>query len=599
MARAVEFLGRSYFSPGARGAFRAQPQPAGLSPDFNTLILIGASENGWNCNSDSLPLEKRVMEFGSSEEAVTVLGRGDLADAIANAFAPSRDNRFAAGPTLVKALCVSNNQHAAYSARTVLANNNLQIRAIVPGPRGNSTRVRVSSNGSIVQVGDASSISQSQPIVANEFSIQYNGNGTQAAVLINNQELRITLTGANDGSQNIAILLSEYATIGQIVDFINSRQGYQARVLSRPDRKSSQLDHIVAGDNVNIAGSSWVVTALLHEQSKFISGTGLAEVIPGESHNKPLSDMATFVYLTGGSSTNPQPSDWIEAIDLVYEKEVNGFFISLCTDLMAPTLHLADKLSVGNSPTGSFEKFGTSGLDTSKTIDERIDDIKLVNSEFLALGLSPLTVRQADRITNKTFTGWMAGVIHNAIKSSANLRETPTYKDMNIVDVPEQYSKTQINKIIQTGGLIVTRKPNRGPWKFEFALTSYQKNNIILNQTSIVCTALGLVKDFREYLQDTFLGEVPTDPDAFGGALTDADIRTAVTNRFRFTYVQQYGWLTRNIYTGENAFSENFTIQRDGDTLYFVFPDGKLVSPINFMFFLLNLDVVRGSSTGE
>jgi hypothetical protein len=99
-------------------------------------------------------------------------------------------------------------------------------------------------------------------------------------------------------------------------------------------------------------------------------------------------------------------------------------------------------------------------------------------------------------------------------------------------------------------------------------------------------------------LDNTYLGEVPTDPDAQGSALTDADIRTEINNRFKYVYVQQYGWLTRNIYTGESAFNENYTIRRDGDALFFIFPDGKVVSPINFMMFLMNLDVVRGSSNG-
>ncbi|EMN90609.1 hypothetical protein LEP1GSC108_3346 [Leptospira weilii str. UI 13098] len=193
----------------------------------------------------------------------------------------------------------------------------------------------------------------------------------------------------------------------------------------------------------------------------------------------------------------------------------------------------------------------------------------------------------------------MLAILHNAIKASGNVRETATYKDLNIVDAPEILTKTQIKKVLRAGGLVVTRKPNNGPFKIEFAITSYQTENLIKNQASTVCTALALVKDFREWLNVTFTGEVPTDPNALGTNLTDADIRTAVTQRFRNVYISQYGWLTRNIYTGEDAFDENFDIRRDGDVIYFAFPNGTIVTPINFMFFLLQLDVVRGVSRGN
>lgn len=307
--------------------------------------------------------------------------------------------------------------------------------------------------------------------------------------------------------------------------------------------------------------------------------------------------MASFSYLYGGATGTATATDFLNAIDTVFDTElIKGFYVNVCTSLETVRLYLADKLSNGNSPEGSDERFGGAGLDLARTIDQRIDDIKATNSEYLVLGFSPITRYASDRITLKTYPGWMLAVLHNAIKASGNVRETATYKDLNIVDAPEILSKTQIKKILRAGGLVVTRKPNNGPFKIEFALTSYQSENLIKNQASTVCTALALVKDFREWLNVTFTGEVPTDPNALGTNLTDADIRTAVTQRFRNVYISQFGWLTRNIYTGEDAFDENFDIRRDGDVVYFVFPNGLIVTPINFMFFLLQLDVIRGAS---
>lgn len=598
MARAVEFLGRLYFSPGTRGAFRAKPQPTGLSPDFTTLIIVGASQNGWSFTDSSLRLDQRVMEFGNAEEAVSVLGKsgGDLMDAIANCFPPSQDNRFM-GPQLIKAINVSTNIPAFANVETVLLGNQLHVKAIVPGVRGNTIRFRVSNGGTVVQVGDASDVSTSPNLESPEVSIAYLGDATTAILTIDNTEFKVELSGdQTDGTATLTIPVTDYKTVGELVDFVNSKPGYQAIVLSRPDRKTDYLDHITVAEAVDVK-SPVICNALFYEQQRYLRSSGLADIeIPSGKVKKPLGDMLTFTYLSGGSSSNPSPSDWINAIDFVYDKKVEGFFLSLCTDSLPAALHLADKIALGNSPDGSFEKIGTSGLDTETTIAERIDDLKLVNSEYVAMGFSPVIVRRADRVENKQFSGWMIGVIHNAVKASANLRETPTNKDLNIIECPEIYKDSDLRKIVQSGGMVVDRKPNRGPWKIHFALTTYQKENIILNQTSIVSTALGLVKDFREWCDSTFLAEVPTDPDAIGSGLTDADIRSAVDNRFRDVYIAQYGWLTRNIYTGEDAFDSRYSIRRDGDAIYFIFPNGNLVSPINFMFFLMNLDVVRGST---
>lgn len=596
-AREVEFLGRGYIQPGARGAFRTKPQTGGISPDFTTLVLIGSADNGYFSNDSSLPISKRVLEFSGPDEARSVLGSGDLTDAVINSFSPSKDSRFANGPQTIKTLNVSRNLSASVSVLSITTGISNIIKAQVPGPKGNQIRFRITNNGTVIQVGDKDGIVSSAPIEANEFRIQYIGNAETTNLTFDGTTLQVILSGASatDGSLNLNVPVKDYETISELVAYINSQSGYSAILLSQPDRKTKTLDYISTVDAVDIK-SGYTLRSLLYWQETFFLTNGLAEIELG-SQRKPCADMASFSYLYGGATGTATATDFLNAIDTVFDTElIKGFYVNVCTSLETVRLYLADKLSNGNSPEGSDERFGGAGLDLARTIDQRIDDIKATNSEYLVLGFSPITRYASDRITLKTYPGWMLAVLHNAIKASGNVRETATYKDLNIVDAPEILSKTQIKKILRAGGLVVTRKPNNGPFKIEFALTSYQFENLIKNQASTVCTALALVKDFREWLNVTFTGEVPTDPNALGTNLTDADIRTAVTQRFRNVYISQFGWLTRNIYTGEDAFDENFDIRRDGDVVYFVFPNGLIVTPINFMFFLLQLDVIRGAS---
>ncbi|EMN95885.1 hypothetical protein LEP1GSC110_0782 [Leptospira interrogans serovar Medanensis str. UT053] len=596
--REVEFLGRGYIQPGARGAFRTKPQSAGISPDFNTLILVGPSDNGPYTNDLTLPLTKRVLEFGGPDEARQILGSGDLADAVVCAFSPSKDSRFANGPQTIKALNVSQNLSASALVPTTTLGITNTVKAITPGPKGNQLRFRVSNNGTILQVADNENILTSQTLEANDLRIQYIGNASNAILSFDGITLKVTLSGtaSTDLSKDLVIDIKSYGTLSELVSYISSQVGYTALLLSQPDRKSNTLDHILLTENLDVKSAPQILKSLLFRQEAFFNSSGLLEIISQEK--KPLSDLSGFVYLSGGVTGATTTKSYLDAIDTVFDTEaVKGFYVNVCTSLEPVRLYLADKLANGNSAEGSDERFGGAGLDLEKSIDERIEDIKSTNSEYMVVGFSPLTRYKADRINLKTYPGWMIAALHNAIKASSNVRETATFKDLNIVDAPEILTKTQIKKVLRAGGLVITKKPNAGPFKIEFGLTTYQSQNLIRNQASTVCTALALVKDLREWLNVTFTGEVPTDPEALGTSLTDADLRTAVIQRIRNVYIRQYGWLTRNIYTGEDAFDENFEIRRDGDVIYFIFPDGKIVTPINYMFFLLNLDVVRGAKS--
>lgn len=168
------------------------------------------------------------------------------------------------------------------------------------------------------------------------------------------------------------------------------------------------------------------------------------------------------MYLSGGVTGAATTKSYLDAIDTVFDTEaVKGFYINVCTSLEPVRLYLADKLANGNSAEGSDERFGGAGLDLEKSIDERIEDIKSLNSEYMVAGFSPLIRYKADRINLRTYPGWMIAVLHNAIKASSNVRETATFKDLNIVDAPEILTKTQIKNVLRAGGLVITK--NRMP----------------------------------------------------------------------------------------------------------------------------------------
>ncbi|AGS80730.1 hypothetical protein LEP1GSC050_0102 [Leptospira phage vB_LbrZ_5399-LE1] len=593
--RHVNFLGRTLIRPGARAAFQTTPGQGGASPDLNTLVLIGPADNGWYANDTSLDDSLRVMEFGSPEESKAVLTSGDLADAIKNSFSPSKDNRFSSGPVLVRAINVNPNVSANASAASTALGVTHTISANIPGPKGNQIRFRVTSSGTVVQIGDSVGIQTSSPFVSGDIQIQYTGNATKTLLTFDGIKLNVTLTGQTDSSKDLNALVKDYTTISNLVAFINSQVGYTASVVSKPDLLTASLDYVLPTDSMDIR-NSYYLTSLFFQQRAYFKSQGLSSIIPANV-NKPIADMANFTYLSGGLTGIAKPSDWISAIDLVFNTEAaKGFYVNICSHDDAVRAHFTDKVSSYNSPDNADKRFGGVGIDVSKTVDERVSDIKSLDLEYITAGNSPVTLYAADDTTLKTYNGWMVAVLHNACKAAANVRESITNKALNIVNVPETYGKVEIDKYLDAGSLIVTRKANKGPFKIEFALTAYQKDDPIRNQTSTICTALALTKDIVEWANSIFIGEVITDPDTFDGTLNDADIRTAVTTRFKNVYVEQYGWLTKNIFTGDPAIDPNFLIQRDGNVVSFVMKNGKIVTPLDYMLFLIGLDVVRGSS---
>jgi hypothetical protein len=590
--RAVNFLGRSYVKPGARGVVRSRPQPPELGRDFNTMIIIGEAENGTCITSGE---DNVLMDYAKSVDAVYELKKGNLVEAISAAFSPSQDTRFL-GTQLVRAINVAKTVKAETFLETTggtpSAPEKLKVIAKIPGKAGNNIRIGV--NGNSISIFDGGDPIVLNKFVANEIKLLYTGDATKAIVSVTKELFKIDLTGQTDGSANINLQITDYPTIGDLAEKLNNTQGYSAIVLSQADNPIESLDEISSSENVDlVASGSVTLTGIASKQKKFLVSTGLVTIDDTGIARKPLKDMSgtsqKVKYLSNGSYTPATPQDYIKAIDYLAFKRPQGFYVNLCTTDMSINSYFVEYLNKTNSPDGSFEKFGGTGLSKELPVQDRIDFLKSMNTAYTVCGVSPVQRFSAsDPTVIKEFDGWMVAILHNAIKASANMRESATFKDLNVKGCPETLKDTDLQNLLLAGGLVVDRKPNGGAFKIVMGVTTYQKTNIIFNQASISCTALAMTKYLREALELTYTGEIPPD---------ENDVRRFVNGIFKNDFVEKFGWLTPNIYTGESAYDENFTIKRDGDVYYFEFPRGNVASPINYMFFLLELDVVRGSSS--
>lgn len=590
--RTVYFEGKNFIIPGSRAAFRAKPQNTGVNADLNTQILIGTSSNGWYCNDTAIPKAQRVMEFYSFQEAKAILGDGDLLDAIKVAFSPSKTPGFA-GASLVRALNINPNTQASGLFQSVDLPTSHTIKAIIPGPNGNNVRIKVSNSGGTVEVGSITGITKSSDLNISDIQIVYTGNATGANLAWDGTTFSVTLAGQTDGTLSLSTTFSATPTIGDLLNYINNQNGYVATLLSSTDLLTKNLDYIVGV--VSLVGAvPAIMKSVLWRQMTFLVNSELAELTPG-TQKVPLADMVAFKYLSGGTTGIGVTGDYIDAID--YIETVTGFYRNVCTSTFSVATYLADHCAKMVSPEGSNETFGGAGAANTDAYATRLANAKTLNSPWMCYGVNSLVTTMADGLTEKTYDGWMLAVYHNAIKASANPRQAATNKVLNILRTDEELTPTQLINAEKSGCLTISKNPN-GEYILLHGLTTYQGNNLIYNLSQTIVTALALINDLRNSLWIEFGGKTPTDPDNIDKEFDDSDIREFVDNKFDIDYIQNFGWLSRNIYTGEAAYDKNYTISRDGNVIYFNFPDGKIVSSIDYIFSLLNLDLIKGSSTG-
>lgn len=60
------------------------------------------------------------------------------------------------------------------------------------------------------------------------FRVRYNGNATTAIMAVSGTALTTTLTGQTDGSVSLSVSFATYPTVKDVVDYINTKDGYEA-----------------------------------------------------------------------------------------------------------------------------------------------------------------------------------------------------------------------------------------------------------------------------------------------------------------------------------------------------------------------------------
>lgn len=587
------FEGRSYVRPGSRGKFRAKDQIPGDNIDLFTQLIIGQADNGVDCNSSGLADEDRYYIFYSYDEAKKVLGGGELLEAIYLADSPSSEDDFAAGPQRFIALNTKANVAASASIPSLKSGQSHTLTYPIPGPKGKKVRFRKTVATKIIEIGDNDGILTSPALEQKVLTVSYTGDAASAVLTVTATALTVALTGQSDGSLTLTFLFSDYPTAIEAVDYINSLPFYTASMLSNANFALTNLDHVEAGDAVS-AKSPAIATAYadLYTEKTWIEGTGFAKFSTAATVKKPFANNSIFTYLTTGGVTGVEGATAVKDA-ITFAKKIPAMYRNILASTLSDKTAFKTACFDMISPDGGKETIGGCGGDGSQTVDQRRDEARTLGVYWMNYGLEKFVYFGLDG-NEKTYPGYMLSVIDNAISAANSPRHSPTWKALNIKKSAENLIDSVRDACIRDGALVLTKNPATGAWVIERSITTERKDNIILNEKNSVAVALTMVRELREGFNSQFIGRSTVDENAKVQGVTVGDVKGYVEQKLQ-SFVEK-GYLVGSSALGVDAFQNDFIVEVDGDTWYFRSLEGTVISPVNFIFYILSLDTLKGSA---
>lgn len=587
------FEGRSYVRPGSRGKFRAKDQIPGDSVDLFTQLIIGQADNGVNCNDTNLPDDERYYIFYSFDEAKKVLGGGELLEAIMLADTPSSEDDFAPGPQRFIALNTRANVAASASIPSLKSGQSHTLTFPIPGPKGKKVRFRKTVATKQIEIGDNEGILTSPALEQKVLTISYSGDATSAILSVTGSALIVTLAGQNDGSLSLSVPFADYPTAIEAVDYINSIPFYTASMMSNATFLMSNLDHVEAEDAISVKSPA-IATAYadLFAEKNWIESTGFAVFTTAATVKKPFANNTIFTYLTTGGTTGTEGVTAVKDA-ITFAKKIPAMYRNILASSLSDKVHFKTACFDMISPDGGKETIGGCGGDLSLSVDARREEARTLGVYWMNYGLEKFVYFGLDG-NQKTYPGYMLSVLDNAISAANSPRHSPTWKALNILKSAENLIDSVRDASIRDGALVLTKNPVTGAWVIERSITTERKDNIILNEKNSVAVALTMVRELREGFNSRFIGRSTVDENAKVQGVTVADVKGYVEQRLQ-SFVEK-GYLVGSSALGVDAFQKDFVVEVDGDTWYFRSLEGTVISPVNFIFYILSLDTLKGSA---
>lgn len=305
---------------------------------YNDIVVIGTGVK----RGDPSPSE--MLRFRSSQIAKKLLGSGVILDLMKLCWSPST------APEVIGANWISHIRVGTPTQSSLILTDGVDPMITLTskeyGLDSNNIRAKVENGSSVVnskRVWTYKLDDDGNPIVNNydnlrdAFQIQYVGSGTNCTMTItksvdNAITLSTAVTGVSGDALNLDLTDNNYATLGQLVNYINSQPEYDCNIATGADSRMNSY-YLDAATAVDIDNALTTHTAVLGSIIFAINANDPLVTATRQTGETAAPQNINYTYFTGGlDNTGGNPvttQDYLNALTYL-EQQSLGKAIILC-----------------------------------------------------------------------------------------------------------------------------------------------------------------------------------------------------------------------------------------------------------------------------
>ena len=550
-----------HYVPGVYGRSFNVSSPSGISA--GNLCILGKSNGGE---------PYKMLEFGSLADAQQALVGGELLDAIGYAFSGS--NTYV--PSKVYAMRVNNGTQSSVTLQSG-ATDLLKLKSWDWGVHTNQLKILV-ANGTIANSKKISLAYKDQTaevdnIINAALEVVYGGEGVNPKVSVGTDsitfgaETDVEAPDTPEPVDTLTVSFADFDTLDALATRITESGVWGVSVIgNNANMKSINLDTVtnvaIGESGVNLYGNFVAFVNALTSMD-FI---GSVEILSPTTRNVPDNTDA-YEYFTGGTVGSYTVEQWQTALAALELEDVQ-IIATPSTDFdvhAAISTHCTNMSNVMNRKERTCILGGPIGMTDSAALEEANG----LNNKLVSFCCdNPIKININTGNTD-TLSGAMLGVMLAAMESAMSPNTPLTFKQLNVLGFTKTRNVTNITSLIKGGIMVCNSNPeNLSEYICIRALTTFQGDDLINNERSMVCEDLFMNRDLRQQFKP-IIGSAGTTANAVINTLKDRAKEWALNGYIVPTDSNENVW--------------DIKVRIDGDKVYLTF-SRYLTAPVNFVF---------------
>lgn len=543
-----------HYVPGVYSRQNNVTSPGGVSA--GNLCILGESQGG-------KPLE--LLEFGTLAEAKLALGSGSLLEGVAYAFNGSKEYF----PQKVFAVRVNASTQASLTMKAG-DTDLLKIHAWDYGSHTNQLKMWI-KNGSETGSKTITTVYKDESAVTDDIiqpsiSIVYIGEGETPKVTVGKSTLTLTHV-VEEQTETIEIAFDEYSTLATLVARINDTGLFSATVAdSNTQAASANLDTIAS---VDVTSAVTFYSNFAAFVSALVANSYVASVEILDSSTRAMPNITDgYEYFTGGTTSNATVSDYSKALEMLETQDIQ-IIATPSTDSAVQVL-IANHCTQLGSTVNRKERTCILGGAVGESDDAAIAKAVGFNSELVSYVTDSAEANNPITGKKEIVSGAMVAIMLAGMESGMAANTPLTNKTLNVLGFTKSRTITNMEKLIKKGVLVCSADPeDLTRYVCIRAMTTYQQDDLIYNERSMVRESLLMNRELRNYFKPLI---------GTAGTLKQSDFIVSLN-----TIAKQWakkGYIVLD--DGNNAVWD-IHVDIDGDKIYITY-SRYLTAPINFVF---------------